>query len=112
MLGTVTRYSTWCNLSTFCRKIPEGPGILIVDQQIAIRTKLTYLPSVIGSFKSTAPGILTGTWSTVCHFFTRASLRLHHFDPGLRFLPVELHRLIEQHLPQFFPLKPLGPLYR
>ena len=49
MLGTITRDSTWRNLTPFCCKIPEGLVVLIINNKVTIRTKLAYFSSVIRS---------------------------------------------------------------
>ena len=49
MLGTITGDSTWCDLPPFCCKIPEGLVVLIINNNVTIRTKLAYFSSVIGS---------------------------------------------------------------
>ena len=105
MLGTITRDSTWRDLSPFCCKIPEGLVVLIINNNVTIRTKLAYFSSVIGS-----PEFFhTISISTnIRHFHPLDYLRSHHCLLGpfpLRASP-PCQPLVQ--LPLFLPLAPQG----
>ena len=92
MLGTITGDSAWRDFSPFSGKIPEGPGILIIDDKTAVSTELAHLPSV----KSPSDPVLiiiiaSSMRSIVGHF-------LPHHNLLFRSLPLILSLLQSLHL--------------
>ena len=70
MLGTITRNPARCDLAPFSCEIPEGPGVFVINDEVAVRTKSANLPSVIGPFESASifVSIIRSTVSIIRHF--------------------------------------------
>ena len=110
MLGTVAGDPAWRDFTPFGCKIPEGPGVLIIDYKTAIRTELTYLSSVKCPFEFTSIAIVVSTVRSIIRHF------LPHYFLLFRSLLLCLFLLRSPWLqspwiclPLLWPLMPQGP---
>jgi hypothetical protein len=86
--GTITRNPARRDLSPFGCEIPEGPGVLVINNEVAVRTKPADFPSVIGPSESAfiLICIISPAVSIVRHFhplFLRSLLMRFRVPPDL-----------------------------